>query len=368
MRIAWLLVTVAACSEPGTTVRIVDRINDSGGYATRDVTLLTLRDVGTVRGDIAWFQGGATVHVGTGQSASDGGAARASYVSNGREVRAAWVLDGDVVVPTDFDSLAMLTAYAHLEEVTRRFADLGVTGALDELPVYYQPAVDNPKEISFPENDNAAYFTEADAFLFFPMRVFRDVPLAMNVGVVAHEYAHRVVYLTLWGGERFASVAEHQNDPGSLYAWNRLWATDEGIADYFGAVAADDPAFLSASTPSDVAEPRDLSVARTLDPSWVTGFEPQQESGGYARYLPGAVVAAALWRIGEIAGFAATEAAILRALAALFDQVRNDFEYSFGELEAAVIVELPAGQRTELCAALRPRYAAVWDRFAGACP
>jgi len=362
------LAVVAACADVGTRVRIVDQVKDDGSYSTRDVELTTLRDLDTVSGDIARMWGGATVHADPGLSPADAGASRDAYVDDAAEVRVSWIADGDVAVPTDFDSLTMLTAYAHLEVVTRHFADLGVAVADDTIPVYYNPAVAKADEVPFPENDNAAYFPEADAFLLLPPRVLQDIPLAMNPGVVGHEYSHRVLYYQLWGGEMFASVEEHREQPGSLNAWNRLRATDEGVADFFGAAITGDPDFLGASTPAEISEPRDLSTTRVLESEWVSGIQPKDDDDEYARYITGSVVAAALWRLGEIAGLEVTERALVQAQTDLRVQVREQFEYGFGDLEAAVIANLPSENQADACAALRPRYLPVWSAFALACP
>ncbi len=363
-----LIVTLASCADVGTTVRILDRAAADGSYTTRDVELSTLRDVDTVSGDVAQMRGGATVRADPALTPADRGASRAAYVAGDAAARASWIADGAVAVPTDFDTLTLFTAYAHLESAARHFLDLGVEAAADTLPVYYNPSVDKAEGVSFPERDNAAYFPEADAFLLLPPRVLQDVPLAMNPGVIAHEYAHRVLYDQLWGGEMFASLEEHREQPGSGNAWNRIRATDEGVADFFGAAVTGDPNFLGASTPADISEPRDLSTARFLDSAWVNGREPTDENGEYARYLPGAVVGSALWRLGEIASVEETERAVLAAEAELFAQVRGQFEYEFGDLESAVIRHLAVEHRAEACAALRPRYLVVWSRFASTCP
>jgi hypothetical protein len=362
-----LVWTVVACGEPGGRVRIIDRVEQGGALSFRDVKLKTLDDVSEVRGDIGQLWGHASVRLSLATIARDRGAARADYISNPTAVHARWITDGDVVVPTDFDSLVMLTAYAHFEAAALHFANVGASSASDRIPIYYLPEIDKEDDFNFPESDNAAYFPEADGFLLLPMDVFQEIPFAMNPGVVGHEFSHRVFYYEMWGGEMFASLEEYRMLPGSRVAWNRVRATDEGVADFFGAAITGDAAFLAHSVPEAVSAPRDLNEVRSLKEDWVAGIQPEDDHGNYAVYLPGAVIASALWRASHIAGIEPTELALLAALRDLRSQVRDDFQYEFGDLEAAMLGHLPEDDRAAVCIELQQSYAVVWSAFAGTC-
>ncbi len=359
---------LGACAVPGDRVLILDRIAAGGELALTEVQLTGLVDLDRLEGARVRLFGGATLQVDPTNPTADRGASRSAWVQDGGAVRLRWVDDGGVAVPADFDSLCMTTAYAHVERVADRLAALGVGSAADQAPLFYHPRVEQSESEPFPTTDNALYLPEADGFVLLPMRILRDIPFAMNPGVLAHEYAHRVFYYELWGGQMFAAIAEHQGTPGSLNAWNRLRATDEGVADYIGAYLTDDPDFLAKSAPAEIAAPRSLRGAWVLEPSWVNGLEPTTDEDEYARYLPGSVVAAALWRLGQLAGHDAVAAALVDAERQLRATVLGSFDYRFGELEALVIGALPSGERAAACQALADAYAAVWSTFAAVCP
>ncbi len=362
---------LGGCGEPSHLVRVVDNTGPNGALELHDAEVSTLESVARVRGRVAHTHGGATLVVTT-QIPKDGGAGRDELVRGAGAVYAEWVMDGDVVVPANFDSLAMLSAYAHLERAALHFQAQGVASANSQVPVYYSPRLDDEEALGFPETDNAAYFADIDALLLLPMVVLQEIPFSMNPGVLVHEYAHRVWYYEAWGGALFTTLEQFIQAPGSLNAWNRLRATDEGVADFFAAAVTGDPGFLAHSIPPErrgtLSDPRDLSVVRVLDPAWVAGLEPTGALGSYNPYAAGAVVASTLWGLATLAGVDAVEQAVLAAQRALSPVLLASFSYDFGGLEADVISRLPAALSPALCDRARLSYAAAWTPFAGVCP
>lgn len=360
----------AGCGSPGTRVRIIDAVDASGRLSLKDVDLVTLRDIETVRGDIAEFIGGATLRIGQGFPL-DRGASRDDVTKNPGSVAAHWIMDGDVVVPSDFDSLVMLSAYAHVEKAALFFSSVGVTEAADQVPVYYAPNLAEAEALDLPETDNAAYFPDADGFILLPMKILQEIPFGTNPGVVAHEYSHRVWYYGIWGGEMFAALAEHQQDGWDLQeaaAWNRLRATDEGIADFLATAVTGDAEFLAESVPPSLSDPRNLSVVRIMDAAWLAGSQPLDGHGQFDVYTPGAVVASTLWSIAQEAGVQVVARAVVEAQRALAPSLRISLRYQYGELEAEVIARLPAASTLSACARAQQSYAATWVRFQAVCP
>ncbi len=373
MQGALLAAAVACgCGSPGNRVRIVDAVDASGRLSLKDVVLATLEDLETVRGDVAELVGGATL------SSSpdflvlrDRGASRGAVVRNPGPVAARWIMDGDVAVPSDFDSLVMVSAYAHLEKAALFFSAIGVTEAAQQVPVYYSPSLPDAKTLGLPETDNAAYFPDADGFILLSMEILQEIPFGTNPGVVAHEYAHRVWYYGIWDGEMFAAINEHQQDGWDLQeaaAWNRLRATDEGIADFFAAAVTGDPGFLAESVPPSLSDPRDLARMRIMDAAWLAGSLPLDSRGQLNVYAPGSVVASTLWSIAQVAGVDVVARAVVEAQRALAPSLRASLRYQYGELEAYVIGRLPAASIASACDRAQQSYAAIWSSFSAVCP
>lgn len=362
-----VVASIAACGD-ATRVRIIDVVEPDGTLGLKDVTLLTIEDLEAVSGSPATIFGDAAVALPSGGRPADGGSSRAALVSHPRRVHATWVMDGDVAVASDYDSLLMFTAYAHFEAAALFYTGVGFIATDAEVPVYYEPEVVGGDTIGLPDTDNAAFFADADAFILLPMSILQDVPLGMNPGVIAHEYAHRVWYYSFWSGELFAALEEFQNDGIAGLAWNRIRATDEGVADFYGAAITGDPDFLSQSAPPAIAEPRRLTEVRVLDPAWLGGLEPVDDEDSYRVYVPGSVVASSLWRVAEAVGTRTVAVAVLAAQRSLAPAVRRTFRYEYGQLEAEVIANLPAADRAAACARFQESYAAAWGQFTAVCP
>lgn len=369
MRAAWLgvgLSLLVACGrDQPTRVRIVDDPAGNGTYKTRDVTLETIVDLQRVQGGAA--QAFANALLDLDHDVADEGAARSDVVVAADDVRAQWVLDGDVAVPSDFDSLNLLSAYAHIEEAQAFFKSLGASHAADVVPLYYHPRItsaDDATEDAVPDADNAAYFPLADALLLFPMVVLQDIPFPVNRGVMTHEYAHRVFYYEAWGGQMFATLIAALDQQDFYNVWNLIRAVDEGCSDYFGAALTGNPNFVY---DSHSAGDRALDVVREVDANWTDGAQPT--SGDvYDPYALGSVIASTLWGLADIAGTSAVSNAILDAQRDLAAALEQSFAYAVGDFEASVVAALPAAQRDDLCERALLSYAAVWDRFAAVCP
>ncbi|OGR09299.1 MAG: hypothetical protein A2341_10690 [Deltaproteobacteria bacterium RIFOXYB12_FULL_58_9] len=360
-----LVGTVAGCGNP-SLVRILVQMDTVGHIEVLDVST-NIDDFTEVRGAVAQLWSDVEIEIDATITAVDRGGSRESFVSHPRAVSANWVVDGDVAIATDFESLSMLTAYAHLEAAAMFFNALHVATTSEPTPVYFHPTLAVAVPDSYPTSDNATYFPEADGFIILPMLTYREVPFAMNRGVLAHEMAHRIFYYEFFAGELFATLEQHRMTPGAKSNWQRIRATDEGVADFFGAAIAHDPQFLSPSVPDDVANARRLDRTRILDPAWVAGDEPTA-NGEYLPYLPGAVVAAALWQIAQLTDVETVSLALIAAQRDLAAQIRDTFTYRFGELEAAVVENLPANHRTAACTVLSQSHTAAWAYLASSCP
>lgn len=361
MRSSFLVFPMLTCCAEPDLVRILDGYGS--GWDLVDAPRGGLADLDRVSGRSARLRVGSVLApdaMDPPLDANDAGA-----VLLGGSPRARWTSLDHVAVPDDFDSLAMFTAFAHTERALDAFRAAGVRGrAVDPVEVHYLPDLANS---GLATSDNAYYFVPADAVLLLAPIALQDVPLAMNPGVLAHELAHRVAYWDLWEGRRLAVYdafrAGHIDDPHARESMFLTAALDEGVADYFGAVISDDPAFVGASV-GDQQVARDVSVSRTYQAAWIGGTSVYYSSDGrYDPYHLGTVVASALWAVGEALGHDAVCAAIVESQRDLAPRAQA-LALDHADLEVEVAARLgPAA-----CAVFAATYHELWDAFSEVCP
>lgn len=365
---AWMVAgLLVACGEP-SLVRIVDKPPGTSRYAPRETALATLDDLHRLAGGAASIEVGTTIEIDLSTWPADGGGDRDRFTRGGGTAEPRYIQDVDVAVASDYRSLALFTAYAHVETAQRALVEAGATELDDAVRVYFEPDVRRAAEQGLPTHDNALYFPTLDALVLMPMEVLTRVPLGMNRGVIAHELAHRAFYYAAWKGALFATKERHATALGATTTVNRISALDEGLADYLGAYVAADPDYLSHSTPASLSTPRRLDSPRSLDPTWVAGTQPLRADGSYEPFAAGAVIAAALWSIGESAGHDVLAPAVLAAERAIAGAIEAGLDYDFGDFESALATALPLEARAVACTTFATSHAAVWSRIVGACP
>lgn len=287
-----------------------------------------------------------------------------------------------------FDALLQLTVLYNFEQVRAFAHDVvkdpsgatqtpGVVGVHTELRTSVLPG-----SIAV---DNAFYVAGADVWIVGPPAATGGVPFAMNPGIVAHEYHHRVFFHTLWAGSALWTWADvisrtaAQDDPAAdalQFQRNTLRALDEGLADVFALGFAGTPAFLDASLLSDEvgaagdvfraeAERRSVEGAfadaatyealrdDTMEFAFLNACGGRSE-GFTARpdvplgpswnpYCLGTVVARALWdmsgrdmQVYRTAVLPAVNAGLRRANETIRENHAFDFETTLGHIFAAV--------------------------------
>lgn len=294
-----------------------------GKYLLADEKLETLDELSGMKGAVASFQGGGTVSFATGLGSDEGAWRRAYTPTDGSPVRLAYENDNGVVRALDYSSFAMLGIYRELERIRDFYRGLGVADpALKPIPVWYHASI-SLFSVPFVQN-NAAYSPEADGLLLFSEYLDGDeVPLDLNLGVMAHEYGHAVFNHLAWGGHVPRSLLDGWPSRGT----NMLRALEEGLADLLGATITDDPRFLSRSSASAGAA-RDLSVKQVADlPMWSAA---SASSDSYDPYPLGTVLAAALWRVGDDAGRTAVAKTVVKAELGLAGKMDSKMELTAG--------------------------------------
>lgn len=322
------LVVVAAClslfgcgPNPPAPVKVMALVpSATNTLEPTQVLLQTITNVTALKGTVAYLVGGASVVVDPNDPLQqvNGGIANqtddqryAGIVKNtGLDVTVNYISKGDVLWPADFDSWNMVTAYYNFERSYQYF--LGVYDGVDPVELRNQRVMYWPEvhlNSATPLTDNALYLSYIKSFVLVPPDTFQMVPLAMNIGVIGHEFSHRVFSV---------KVYQDQGIPAPLVTWttqpfNTLKSIDEGFADFHGfgvtclETAGCRPSFLSASiADADTLALRDFSrpdacLDATLQ-SALDSFSPDQWVRDPSMYKYGDLWAAAMYRAGNSLG------------------------------------------------------------------
>ena len=327
------------------TVEVLD-YTPAHTYELRDETLATLTTVEPFAGAAGRIWGGGAISASGDVGNTEADVRRNLAVRGAHGLHLAYTIDAGVARALDYDTFAIFTIYRELERVRTFYATLGVPdAALAPLPAYYRGRI----EVFFLPllaSDNAAYVPAIDGFLLFnDFLSGNDVPLALNLGVVGHEYGHAVFEHLAW---------RNQLPPGDYLPWpgatvNHLRALDEGLADLFGATLVDDAAFVGRSVAS-LGDERDLSVVRVATTGLLaaaTGDDPST----FDPYKLGAVIASALWSAGGVIGRNEVAGYVVLAEQAEAGRIGETFRIvEFLDAVAAAARANPAHQQA-LCAA-----------------
>ncbi|MEW5854679.1 MAG: hypothetical protein AB2A00_38240 [Myxococcota bacterium] len=251
--------------------------------------------------------------------------ARPTQVNLQYNIQPVVLADGSVdnaVIPADHDSLAMLTAYVHLDRVQAflrdvlkddsRAATTRAVGLFDPEAVVScsVPGLGGPS-VPLILSDNAAYNPSADVFILLRDALpTAEVALGTNPGVLAHEFGHRVfeqnLYISdeafrrkvqeLYGGQDFCTDDTPDDEIDDCKASTLLQkGINEGFADIIAYTYMGRPDFgFTRSLSYDENEPstRDRNFAVELDPErdfiiYDEAYVRQAEEGTLSYYFLG---------------------------------------------------------------------------------
>lgn len=266
---------------------------DTRTYELHASKIETLTDPRAIAGTVAELRGGGSLVIANSNPQTKEDYEGLLKIRGDKTPSAEYFVDGDVVVPFDFDTQLMVTLYHHLERADQYFVGLGVE-PVGRLKTYYFPQF-SIFGFQLPLlTDNAAYATTLDAFLIPPtVSLVDDVPLSANRGVIVHEYSHAVFNRLVDLDDRAPEQIWDTSYPAA--ARDQIRSLDEGIADVFGALATGDSNFIGPSISKEIfGLDRDLAVKRT----WNRELQDEIDESPAAApnpYLLGSVVASSLW-------------------------------------------------------------------------
>lgn len=270
--ISMSLVACGPAMESGKSVsgnvRVMSPMPSGGGkYSLQITELLALNDLSTLAGKFAKFFFSPRVR----NNRLEGLSPKTRFILNNE----------GVYVPTDETTMQMVSIYAHLQKLAALDEELGA-GGVNKWPRDVGIAV----RVAGNTVNNAFYEGKTDSILVVPF-VNKELPLAINGGVLAHEHFHSLFYKlviselainvhadeisetfgedfeqTLTGQDLKAEPAGDTLSDSEMNYYYHLAITrglNEGLADFWGWMYTGDPDFIIPSLPNETA--RDLRVS-----------------------------------------------------------------------------------------------------------
>lgn len=238
----YYLLAFSGCTESGDVrmqLFVYDKQTDT--YKFDNVLITTLDDVEQLKGTATVVYGGASITL-------DYSRNELRWKDRGNPVAFEAIEQDGVLVPVDYDSLAMASIYYNIEKTWQFFTeDLQLpAGVMDTLRTYYWSdfTIIDVSNQSSRMYDNAFYMyisAKEQAFFIVPFDVFEWIPMPLNSGIMTHEYSHAV-----FDNLVMSSVSQSQL---SASASNFLYGINEGCADFFAVAKTGDPDYISHSIP-----------------------------------------------------------------------------------------------------------------------
>ncbi|MCI0574032.1 MAG: hypothetical protein L0Y66_25135 [Myxococcaceae bacterium] len=398
MTVASLVLLLACAEVPQGPVRVQALVlSADGAYTPTTVELRTVRDATALEGSVFRFLGGARLVVDGNdpelqQAITEEDMARAVLKGKGQPVTANYIVAEDGVLwPADFHTWNLVTAAFGLERASEYFHTVAQVppGELGTATVYYFPEFLLPGSVEGPVRDNAIFYTLVQGFLLLPFDRLQSAPMAINTGLLAHEYSHLVFNRRVYGGRRLPEAFTEWSAGTVTPGLNVLKSLDEGLADFhaFGATCLSpggcNSRFLEASL-GESARVRDMAQSHCLTAELRTGLLNSaytQFGPSSGDYQVGTVLASALHRAA--AGDAARQQALGRAVVAAYSdespetpglvqlvEASLDAQAGFTLTDAvrALLVHVEdAALRADACHALVDQLQLNVDALAGVC-
>jgi hypothetical protein len=318
--IAAALLSLASCA-PETpekvTVRALLLDSNGTGYAPKEVVLSTVTDIVAMEGAVANIIGGATIRVDSQDqelinAPSEEAFGNAMLKNAGSSVKASFIDFEGVLWPADFHTWNIVTAYYNFEKAFEYFQSVGkltLTDFGEPTTVYYFPefvlADSSPDALK----DNALFYPPVKALMVLPFDELQRAPLAINAGIMAHEYSHLIFNKKVYKERRLPEALIAWGSGGPSPGGNLLKAMDEGLADYHGfgttckSPSGCDSRFLRTSLSEDLSADRDLNNPnRCMDETLRLQLysDPLNVFSGNGReYKLGAIIASSLYHAAQ---------------------------------------------------------------------
>lgn len=154
-------------------------------------------------------------------------------------------------IPLDLISSQMATIYFHLQNLIQLNESVDLQN-ITRKPFQVGLEVRKTDRDKLYEKNNAFYDGYSDSMLFLPMNS-SELSLALNAGVIAHEFFHSIFYKKVLGQIKFtnktikAENIKSVKDEAELFNLTYARGLNEGLADFWGWLYTKDKNFMSLS-------------------------------------------------------------------------------------------------------------------------
>ncbi|HVE81433.1 MAG TPA: hypothetical protein VND93_01240 [Myxococcales bacterium] len=289
---------------------------NQGTFAPKEIQLETISNIVAMEGAAAKLIGGARIVLNfsdplitaTGGNLTEDQIQDVFLKSKGLPPRAAYVEKGGVLWPTDFHTWNMVSLYYNFEQAFKYFQLTRVNATEISKPTaYYFPyfAIAGGEGPELEQKDNTLFASPIRSFAILPFDQLQGIPLAMNQGVIAHEYSHWVLNKRVYDGRAFPQAITQWS---GLPQVNILKSLDEGLADFhaYGAschsVSGCSTRWIEVSVDAVTADDRDIAKTRCIDRSLYTAvgtFTNDQFLSQGLEYRLGTIIAASLYQTSK---------------------------------------------------------------------
>lgn len=218
-------------------VLIPKPINNSTSYTLEPVQLNDIKVLKEMRGNYAEF----FYAPGSNNGALYGTAPQARYSKSQQ----------GFFVPIDMISSQMATIYYHLQNLIQLNESVDLQ-AVTRKPFQVGLEVRKTDRDQTYEKNNAFYDGYSDSMLFLPMNT-TELSLALNAGVIAHEFFHSIFYKKVLGKTKLvnktikAEEIRTAQDKADLFNLTYVRGINEGLADFWGWLYTKDIDFMRMS-------------------------------------------------------------------------------------------------------------------------
>ena len=264
--LAIFLCFLTSCSEKPTKVQIAwPKQNNLNDYEFINVELPNLKDLTTLSGENFSFKGSQNFYGVEAYNKINNFTSFENMHSTSKNDLSSKSISldleplGDTYVANTFESLLMLTAYYAFEDIRQKaktYFKIDSKAFSDFMALGVYPLWLNSKSYPKPlmTNDNAMYSSLLDTIFILGVGDQSGLPFALNIGVYAHEYFHRIFHKQVWQNSNYnlwpffkLSILKEYETTKERQSNFWLSATDEGLADLFAVAYSANPEFMTVS-------------------------------------------------------------------------------------------------------------------------
>lgn len=207
-----------------------------------------------------------------------------SGISDGENININYNVENNVIVPKDYKSMAALSIL-YLFDQAVEFYENNIALDLSDLgtiKIHYAPVIsfsDSSISGEFTAFGNAAFVFSDNSFMVFKSGKGEEIPLAINQGVITHEFTHYII----------SKYVSEEEDYTKFMNFNAL---HEGLSDFFAVLHTGETNYITPSLP-DESEKRGLPVDWIYEEVEMKANE--LGASDFPAYVIGSVIASALF-------------------------------------------------------------------------